>query len=229
MTQTATLPSRTPAALPPALEVRSDEMLMSAIARGSEAAFTALVERHSSRVLNFVYRHLGDRQRAEDIAQETFLRVHLNRHRFRPGGNVVAWILTIASNLSKNELRDRSRRVSWWIPFEEVDQGSSRSDPALIDPGMLPDQCTAHMELRRTLLAALLRLPETCRRALELRDIEGLTYEEVARVLRIPGGTVRSRIHRARLLMRGFLERMLPREFLETRGGLGQGASSGAA
>src|SRR5438128_2337031 len=98
-----------PSAKPPDLVASSDEDLMGQVMEGSEGAFACLVDRYSQRVLNTVYRYIGDRHRSEDLTQEVFLRVHIHRQRYRPGGKFSSWLFTIAVNLAKNEIRGRIR------------------------------------------------------------------------------------------------------------------------
>ena len=97
----------------------SDEDVMERCAQGSEAGFRTLVQRYRSRIMNLVCRFINDRDRAEEIAQEVFLRVFRNRERYRKSGKFSTWIFTIAVNLTKNEIRSRVRRgasVRYWVP-----------------------------------------------------------------------------------------------------------------
>ena len=93
----------------PLLSSVPDEMLMEHVVRGSEAAFATLVDRYKGRMINLICRFINDRDRAQEIAQEVFLRVFVHRHRYRPSGKFSTWIYTIAVNLAKNEIRRRVR------------------------------------------------------------------------------------------------------------------------
>ena len=179
---------------------------MDHVVAGSEAAFACLVDRYKNRIQNVVYRYVGDYQRAEDLAQEAFVRVYLHRERYRKTGKFSTWIFTIAVNLAKNEIRRkvRLRKVMSLDYLRElvgaVEPLMKDHDPPSADRRVERDQTS------REVAKAIARLPEVYRRALVLRDIEGLPYEEIAEILNVPGGTVRSRINRARLLLRDKLK-----------------------
>lgn len=182
----------------------SDEEVMVRCAQGSERAFEILVERYQSRIINLITRFIGDPDRAQDIAQEVFIRVYRNRERYRKSGKFSTWIFTIAANLAKNEIRRkvRHRRV---VSLDEEREFGSLGD-TLPDERPGPKQTLERRELEVMILKAIEDLPERYRMALVLRDIEGLSYDEVSKVLGIPGGTVRSRINRARLMVKEKLE-----------------------
>lgn len=189
----------------------SDEDVMERCALGSEAAFRALVQRYRTRIMNLVCRFISDRDRAEEISQEVFLRVYRNRERYRKSGKFSTWIFTIAVNLTKNEIRSRVRHKGTYSldAMEEEAGGQGLPFP---DAGPLPDADLGAREIQERVAEALRKLPPRYREAVVLRDIEGLSYEEVGEILRIPGGTVRSRINRARLMLK---ERLKPHVSLE--------------
>ncbi|TMQ64807.1 MAG: sigma-70 family RNA polymerase sigma factor [Candidatus Eisenbacteria bacterium] len=189
----------------------SDEDVMERCAMGSEAAFRALVQRYRTRIMNLVCRFINDRDRAEEISQEVFLRVFRNRERYRKSGKFSTWIFTIAVNLTKNEIRSRVRHRGTFSldAMEEESGGQGVSFP---DSKPLPDEDLNANEIGRKVAEALHKIPARYREAVVLRDVEGLSYEEVGQILRIPGGTVRSRINRARLMLK---ERLKPYLSLE--------------
>ena len=189
----------------------SDEDVMERCALGSEAAFRALVQRYRTRIMNLVTRFISDRDRAEEISQEVFLRVFRNRERYRKSGKFSTWIFTIAVNLTKNEIRSRVRHKGTFSldAMEEETGGQGLPFP---DANPLPDADLGAREIQERVAEALRRLPPRYREAVVLRDIEGLSYEEVGEILKIPGGTVRSRINRARLMLK---ERLKPHLSLE--------------
>jgi len=189
----------------------TDEELMEACAEGSEAAFSALVERYKGRVVNLVYRFLGDQERAQEIAQEVFLRVYSHRRRYRSGGKFSTWMFTIAANLAKNELRYRSRRRNI-VSLEALKDAYGGDLPELGDQSNSPAEDAEKSNLSRLVAEALEKLPPKHRMAVVLRDIEGLSYEEITRVLKIPGGTVRSRINRGRLMLKELLKPYVERD-----------------
>ena len=147
---------------------------------------------------------------SEDITQEVFLRVHVHRKRYRPGGKFSAWLFTIAVNLAKNEIRYRVRHRG-----EISLDASSDEHPSIAhilpDQGERADDAVVRGEVEDMVTRAIAKLPQKYRTALVLRDIEGLSYEEVGNILNIPGGTVRSRINRARLMLKDKLEPIVTR------------------
>jgi len=189
----------------------NDEDIMERCAMGSEAAFRVLVQRYRTRIMNLVSRFINDRDRAEEISQEVFLRVFRNRERYRKSGKFSTWIFTIAVNLTKNEIRSRVRHRGTFSldAMEEESGGQGVSFP---DGKPLPDEDLNSYEIGEKVADALRKIPPRYREAVMLRDVEGLSYEEVGQILRIPGGTVRSRINRARLMLK---ERLKPHISLE--------------
>jgi len=185
--------------------------VMERCATGSEIAFRALVQRYRGRIMNLVSRFINDRDRAEEISQEVFLRVFRNRERYRKSGKFSTWIFTIAVNLTKNEIRSRVRHKGTFSldALEEETGGQGLPFP---DSNPLPDEDLNAGEIRTKVAEALRKLPPRYREAVVLRDVEGLSYEEVGQILRIPGGTVRSRINRARMMLK---ERLKPYLTLE--------------
>jgi RNA polymerase sigma-70 factor (ECF subfamily) len=195
------------------LKALSDEEIMVRCATGSEEAFQILVSRYRPRIINLITRFVGDVDRAEDIAQEVFVRVYRNRERYRKSGKFSTWIFTIAANLAKNEIRRKVRHRRVVSMDEEKEPGTSLAS-TLADRGPGPGQTLERKELENLILNAIEALPERYRLALVLRDLEGLAYEEVSRVLGIPGGTVRSRINRARLMVKDKLESFVRVDYL---------------
>jgi RNA polymerase sigma-70 factor (ECF subfamily) len=195
------------------LKALSDEEIMVRCATGSEEAFQILVSRYRPRIINLITRFVGDVDRAEDIAQEVFIRVYRNRERYRKSGKFSTWIFTIAANLAKNEIRRKVRHRRVVSMDEEKEPGTSLAS-TLADRGPGPGQTLERKELENLILNAIEALPERYRLALVLRDLEGLAYEEVSRVLGIPGGTVRSRINRARLMVKDKLESFVRVDYL---------------
>ena len=189
----------------------SDEDVMERCAMGSEAAFRALVQRYRTRIMNLVCRFINDRDRAEEISQEVFLRVFRNRERYRKSGKFSTWIFTIAVNLTKNEIRSRVRHRGTFS-LDAMDEESGGQGVSFPDSKPLPDEDLNANEIGRKVAEALHKIPARYREAVVLRDVEGLSYEEVGQILRIPGGTVRSRINRARLMLK---ERLKPYLSLE--------------
>jgi len=189
----------------------SDEDVMERCAMGSEAGFRTLVQRYRTRIMNLVCRFINDRDRAEEISQEVFLRVFRNRERYRKSGKFSTWIFTIAVNLTKNEIRSRVRHRGTFS-LDAMEEESSGQGVTFPDAKPLPDEDLNAHEIGQKVAEALRKIPARYREAVVLRDVEGLSYEEVGQILRIPGGTVRSRINRARLMLK---ERLKPYLTLE--------------
>jgi RNA polymerase sigma-70 factor (ECF subfamily) len=202
-------PDRDPAA-PPILSL-SDEDLMGRVAEDDERAFAELVRRFQGRVMNLVSRVLNDRECGDDITQEVFVRVFQHRRNYRRGSKFSTWLFTIAANLAKNEIRRRVRRRNWFSlnALQEVLKDSAIQ---LADPTEGRESLMEREQLQEAMGRAIATVPEKYRLALVLRDLDGLAYEEIAQVLGIPGGTVRSRINRARGMLRRKLIPLLRRE-----------------
>jgi RNA polymerase sigma-70 factor (ECF subfamily) len=183
-----------------------DEDLMDHVVAESEAAFACLVDRYKNRLQNVIFRYIRDFQRSEDLAQEAFVRVYLHRERYRKTGKFSTWIFTIAVNLAKNEIR-RKVRLKNVLSLEHLQELMGSAEPLIKDERQPPtDRRVERGQTSDVVAQAISKLPEVYRDALILRDIEGLTYEEIAEILEIPGGTVRSRINRARLMLKDKLK-----------------------
>ena len=202
-------PDRDPAS-PPILSL-SDEDLMGRVAEDAERAFSERVRRFQGRVMNLVSRVLNDRECGDDIAQEVFVRVFQHRRNYRRGSKFSTWLFTIAANLAKNEIRRRVRRRNWFSlnALQEVLKDSAIQ---LADPTEGRESLMEREQLQDAMGRAIATVPEKYRLALVLRDLDGLAYEEIAQVLNIPGGTVRSRINRARSMLKRKLHPLLRKE-----------------
>ncbi|MGH7725761.1 MAG: sigma-70 family RNA polymerase sigma factor [Candidatus Eiseniibacteriota bacterium] len=189
----------------------SDEDLMARAAVDDEKAFSELVRRYQSRVVHLVSRLLNDREVSDDIAQEVFVRVYLHRRNYRTGSKFSTWLFTIAANLAKNEIRRRKRRRNW-SSLDEMQETLKDASLQFADPKANRESDLEREQLSGVVGQAIAGLPDRYRIALVLRDIDGLAYEEIGLALKIPGGTVRSRINRARLMLKRKLEPWLRRE-----------------
>ena len=182
---------------------RTDEEILDEIVRGDMKAFDAIVRRYRDRLLNFVFRFVGDVESAEDIVQETFLRAYRNRDQYPVLLNFSTWLYTIAGNLAKSELRRRKR---WRLL--SLDWGDDRGGVHLSDETRRPDLVTESAMAEDQVQRAIESLPPNYREAILLRDVEGLTYEEIAEIVGCPVGTVKSRLNRARLRLQRKLRRL---------------------
>lgn len=181
-----------------ALQELDDSGVVAAFLAGDKRAFNVLVERYQTRLLNFVYRTTGDRERAEDLVQEAFVRIYRHLHRFDQTKKFSTWAYTIASNLAKNELRNRSR--SPLVLFQAIRKSWEADDRPLEweDNTYRPDDLYRKRHLREMVESAVAELPEHHRVVFVLREMEGKTYEEIAEITGCNLGTVKSRLNRAR-------------------------------
>jgi len=186
---------------------------MGRVAEGDERAFTELVRRFQGRVINLVSRVLNDREVSDDLAQEVFVRVYVHRRNYRRGSKFSTWLFTIAANLAKNEIRRRVRRRNWFS-LDALQEMVNDSAIQLADPKEGQDVELQREQLKQAIGRAIAAVPEKYRVALVLRDLEGFPYEEIGEMLKIPGGTVRSRINRARGILKRKLHPLLRKEGL---------------
>lgn len=178
--------------------------------KGDLNAFNELVVEHQKLVYNLCYRMLGQAQAAEDATQDAFVSAWRNIGSLR-GETFRPWMLRIAANLCRDELRRRVRR-----PSSSLDNALDAGVPEPPDDDPAPEDSALTSELRDTLQAALLELPQDQRTAVVLCDVEGLDYSEIAAVMKTSLGTVKSRIARGRLKLREVLQReqeLLPGRF----------------
>jgi RNA polymerase sigma-70 factor (ECF subfamily) len=176
----------------------TDSEVVQAFLEGYGRAFGELVDRYDKRLLNFVYRTVGDRERAQDLVQETFVRVYRHLHRFDQTKKFSTWIYTIASNLAKNELRNRSRNPL--VLFQTIKKNWEADHRPLEweDTKLRPDDLFRKRHLRELVENSVEQLPEHHRLVFVLRELEGKTYEEIADITGCNLGTVKSRLNRAR-------------------------------
>jgi len=180
------------------LKLADDSGVVTAFLGGEERAFEELVVRYQTRLLNFIYRTVGDRERAEDLVQEVFIRVYRHLHRFDRSKKFSTWVYTIASNLAKNELRNRSRNPL--VLFQTVKKNWQDEDRPLEfeDSSTRPDDMYRKRHLRQVVEESVAKLPEHHRDVFILRELEGKSYEEIAEITGCNLGTVKSRLNRAR-------------------------------
>jgi RNA polymerase sigma-70 factor (ECF subfamily) len=195
--------------VPSVRDERSDEDLMLALRTGDEGAFAELMRRHRGPIVNYVNRLIGDRDRSEDLAQEVFLRVYRHAGTYRVTARFTTWLYTIASNLGKNELRNRARRRN--VSMEESSRELSQDDYhfGTREDFLEPDRIRDLNDRQRKVRIAIDSLPDHFRMMIVLRDLEGFAYEEIASMLELPLGTVKSRINRARLEFKKRVEPLL--------------------
>ena len=175
-----------------------DSALVAHFLAGDKRAFDELVDRYSTRLLNFVQRTIGDRERAQDLVQETFIRVYRHLHRFDQSKKFSTWAYTIAGNLAKNELRNRSRNPLVLFQTIRKNWDSDHRPLEWEDNTYRPDDLYRKRHLKETIDRAVEQLPEHHRVVFILREMEGKTYEEISEITGVNLGTVKSRLNRAR-------------------------------
>ena len=184
-----------------------DPELAAATLAGEGRAFTVLADRYHGRLLNFIHRMIGDRDRAEDLVQETFVRVHKHLHRYDQNRKFSTWAYTIAGNLAKNELRNRSRNPMVLFQTLKKNWDADHRPLEWEDPRYRPDDLYRKRDLRAKVDEVVGELPEHHRVVFVLRELEGKTYEEIAEITGVNLGTVKSRLNRAR---NAFAHRIAP-------------------
>jgi RNA polymerase sigma-70 factor (ECF subfamily) len=190
------------AVAPTSIVSLGDNALVSAYLDGNEYAFEVLVTRYQHKLASYINGIVRDYDRAVDLCQEAFIRVFRNAHRYRGKYQFSTWLYRIATNLAIDELRKRQRkgRYLFYSVFERF-QADEDAVP-LPDRRQCPERTFDTKEKAERLELAIDSLSEKYRLAFVLKEVQGLSYEETAGVLNISLGTVKSRIHRAKLLLR---------------------------
>ena len=186
-----------------------ESLLVAGLRRGDEAAYEALIRRFDQPVYNLVSRLVDERADASDVVQEVFLKVFRNIASFRRESSLKTWIYRIAVNEARNHRRWFSRHRRPEVNLEARDGEARSLDEMLPAPGRSPYEVTLDHETAVVVEAALADLNPKFRAALVLREIEELSYEEIAEVLEISLGTVKSRILRGRAALKNRLEERL--------------------
>jgi RNA polymerase sigma-70 factor (ECF subfamily) len=183
---------------------RNEKLLVSKAKAGDVAAFEQLIEAYQKKVYNLALRMTGNQEDAADLAQEAFIRVFRSISGFKEQSSFSTWIYRITTNVCLDEIRKRKNRKVISIDEDiHMDDGEMKRQIVSDDP--LPDEMAERAELRNIVNDAINSLPEDQKVVITLRDLNGLSYEEIAQVLGIPGGTVKSRINRARQALRNVL------------------------
>ncbi len=193
--------ARRPEAAKAALTDLSDEELFELYQDGNDRAFGEIVTRYEPQIKGFLHKRLKDEERVQDLTQDTFLRVHRARDRYDSSRKFSTWIYTIASNLLKNEYRNRSRRRETVFADLRKQDAMSASTPRPIEfeSDMAdPERIAYQGELRDAIDRTIERMDEHHRIPFVMREVEDRTYEEISEAIGVPVGTVKSRLFRAR-------------------------------
>lgn len=185
-----------------------DRQDMTRLAGGHNGALNDLMERHATPVFHFLCRMLGSEDDANDLAQETFVRVYRSRDSFKSDARFSTWLFTIAANLARNHLRWRARHPNVSLDAESAETEQSLAD-TLPAPGDAPFAGLESAERAAAVRAAVARLPEEMRETLVLVEWEEKPIAEAAAILNVPARTIESRLYRARQLLRERLAKWL--------------------
>jgi RNA polymerase sigma-70 factor (ECF subfamily) len=189
-----------------------DRHLIAGLQAGDQAAVQELAERYGPRIQQLAMRHMKNREDAEEVTQDVLLKVHRKIDAFRGDAALSSWIYRITFNTAMSRLRQhRAERVAAQerervIALGEMSAEQPRALKEPADWSALPDEHVMRAQLREALAAAVAELPEIYRAPVVLRDIEGLTTEEASSRLKVKDQTLKSRLHRGRLILREKLE-----------------------
>jgi RNA polymerase sigma-70 factor (ECF subfamily) len=183
-------------------ELSDEELILEFQMNNTEAAFNILVQRYKNPLTNFVFRFLGDYESCADVVQETMIKIYRYKDAYSSVAKFSTWVYTIAGNLARTEYRRQRRRNI----FSINDYGEDHSTYELPDESYRPDVITDSGIKDEIIQKALMKVKETYREAVVLRDIQGLSYEEISEILEVNEGTVKSRINRGRAQLQELLK-----------------------
>ncbi len=185
-----------------------DRALVERVQQGDSRAFDLLVRKYQHKIVGLISRYVADRSECQDVAQEAFLRAWRAIHSFRGDSAFYTWLYKIAANTAKNHLVAKRRRP----PNDDVAMEDAVYGPSAerLYENATPEHEMMRQEIEQTVLSAVQELPDELRTAITLREVDGLSYEEIARTMDCPIGTVRSRIFRAREAIDQQLRPLLP-------------------
>lgn len=177
-------------------EKAADQALVERVQKGDKKAFDVLVLKYQNKVANLISRYIRDQAEVLDVTQEAFIKAYRALPKFRGDSAFYTWLYRVAINTAKNHLAAQSRRP----PGDDIEaETAEQMDMGVaLKEGDTPERMALQREIAETVQQAMDDLPEDLRTAITLRELEGLTYEEIAQAMDCPIGTVRSRIFRAR-------------------------------
>lgn len=191
------------------MEPDREQRLLERLRNRDELAFNEVVGLYQARVYNLVYRMLGNREEARDVAQEVFITVFKAIHLFRGESKFSTWLYRIATNHCKNRLKYLGRRAVFpKTTLDELSERDQLESASMSTSGTIerPDRLIEGREVERLLQEALEELDEDHRLLIVLRDVQNLSYQEIAEITQLAEGTVKSRLHRARAALRELLQ-----------------------
>ncbi len=188
----------------------TDEEIMLRVQEGESACFDVLVDRYKTRLFNYLLRLMGDRDEAEEVAQEAFVKAYIHAGKYKTIARFSTWLYTIATNLVRNKMRSRSRAPKVYSLWSRSGYDSDEERQIdIVDPNRSPEEILNDRELSDVISRSISKIPEKYRESFVLREINQLSYEEIAAVTGLKLGTVRSRINRARNYFRQIVEPLL--------------------
>jgi len=182
----------------------NEQLLLERSKAGDIAAFETLIEAYQKKIFNLAYRIVGNYDDAGDLAQEALIRIFRSIVNFKEQSSFSTWVYRITTNVCLDDIRKKKNRKVLSLDEEiHVEDGEMKRQIMSDDP--LPDEVAEKEELRHLVNSAIKGLPEEQRLVITLRDIQGLTYDEISEILDCPSGTVKSRINRARQALKNVL------------------------
>jgi RNA polymerase sigma-70 factor (ECF subfamily) len=184
------------------VDLTDEELIIEFQKNGNEKAFEILIQRFKNQLINYVYRFLGDYDSCVDVVQETFIKVYRYKDNYSSVAKFSTWVYTIAGNLAKTEYKRKRRRNL----FSINSYGEENKTYEIPDESFRPDIAVDANIKREIIQKALLKIRDSYREAVILRDVQELSYEEIAEILGIEVGTVKSRINRGRAELQKYLK-----------------------
>ncbi len=188
-------------------EKNNDQALVKRVQAGDKTAYDALIRKYQHKIIKLISRYVHDQEAAQDVAQEAFLKAYRGLNRFRGDSAFYTWLYRIAINTAKNYLVAQGRRS----PESEVDsqQAEYFEGVSALKENATPERQLLRDEIESTVYRAIKELPDDLKTAITLRELEGMSYEQIAQAMDCPIGTVRSRIFRAREAIDRYLQPLI--------------------
>jgi RNA polymerase sigma-70 factor (ECF subfamily) len=186
-------------------EKLADEEVIKKFQQGDLVAFDVVVARYKEQLINYVYTFVGDKSDAEDIVQDTFVKIYRFKQSYKNIAKFSTWIYTVSGNLAKSELRKRKRQQLY--PISSLNNGDKEFEA--VETRINSDEMTDSSVKKELIKKAIMTLPEHYQDVIRMREIDNLSYEEIASLTKLPIGTVRSRINRARIRLQNKLKYLI--------------------
>ena len=181
----------------------SDEILIKKFQEGDVGAYNQLVYRFKDRLLNFIYRFVNDLDLAEDLVQDTLLKLYTHKDSYQEIAKFSTWLYTIAANLARTELRKKKRRKT----FSVTELSRDDREFIIASSDVDPSEDLSSQNFEKSVQRALAELPDDFKTIIILRDIQELSYDEISKIVDVPLGTVKSRINRGRVKLQQLLKK----------------------